>query len=199
MTTNYRQLIPLLLIIFIDSMGYFIAIPILVRVIGPESELLAFSVTETTRNLLFSLALAIMPLAAIISRPLIGYYSDRFGRKKILAYCLMGSGVGFLLPVLGFAINSFAIVVLGRLVSGVTASSQAIAQAAITDITAGKRKAFFLSMNALCMTLAMAGGSTLGGVLSDHNLVAWFSNSTPFLVAFFISDSGFNFTLEILS
>ncbi|MFI4955388.1 MAG: MFS transporter [Gammaproteobacteria bacterium] len=178
-----RQLFPLLLIIFIDSMGYFIAIPVLVRILSPENALLADSVSETTRNLLFSLALAIMPLAAIISRPIMGHLSDQFGRKKTLAICLVGSGGGFLITALGMSISSFALIVLGRLINGVAASSQAIAQAAITDLTAGKRKAFFLSINALAMTFAMAGGSALGGILSDPALVSWFSDSTPFYAA----------------
>lgn len=180
---SYKSLLPLFLIIFIDSMGYFIAIPILIRVLSPESTLLAVSVDASTRHLLFSLALAILPLAAIISRPIIGYCSDRWGRKKILLFCLIGSAGGFLLPVWGFAVNSFVWVVLGRLVSGITASSQAIAQAAITDITSGKQKAFFLSINALCMTLAMASGSVLGGLLSDNQVYYLFSDSTPFLIA----------------
>jgi MFS family permease len=182
-TLPYRQLLPLLLIIFIDSMGYFIAIPVLVRILSPEAGLLVPGVSETTRNLLFSLALAIMPLAAIISRPIIGYCSDRFGRKKILGICLLGSAGGFLLTAAGMAMSSFIFVVLGRLINGVSASSQAIAQAAISDLTQGKRKAFFLSINALAMTLAMAGGSALGGVLSDASLIAWFSDSTPFYMA----------------
>lgn len=185
-TISYRQLIPLLLIIFIDSMGYFIAIPVLIRVLNPDTLLLAGDVNETMRHMLFSVALAIMPLAAIISRPIMGYCSDRFGRKKVLSSCLIGSAVGFLLPVWGIATHSFALIVLGRLISGVTASSQAIAQAAITDITAGKSKAFYLSLNALCMTFAMAGGSALGGVLSDSTLVSWFNDGTPFLAATFL-------------
>jgi MFS family permease len=180
---TFRQLLPLLLIIFIDSMGYFIAIPVLVRVLNPDTLLLASDVSATTRNILFSVALAIMPLAAIISRPIMGYCSDRFGRKKVLSHCLVGSACGFLLPVWGIAIGSFSLIVIGRFISGITASSQAIAQAAIADITAGKSKAFYLSLNALCMTFAMAGGSVLGGVLSDPSLVSWFNDGTPFLAA----------------
>lgn len=185
---QFRQLLPLFFIIFIDSLGYFLVIPILLRLYihGPDV-ILATNTSTITRDLLYGLTIALSPLAFLIIAPIAGHFSDRFGRKKTMFYCLLAALIGFLLPILGIIKSSVSLILIGRFIAGASSSSQPIAQAAIADITEGKRKAFYLSLIGFAMTLAMVLGPLAGGYLSDHHLVSWFNVKTPYWAGFFLA------------
>jgi len=179
-----RSFIPLFLIIFIDSMGYGLVIPVLLRILqDPHGAFALATLPESTRNLIFGLGIALSPLATLLCAPIIGSLSDRWGRRGSLLMCLAGSVIGFCLPVLGVYSGSVVLLLVGRFLAGAATCSRPIAQAAVTDISTGREKAFLLSMIALAMTLAMVAGPLLGGYLSDSSLVSWFNESTPFVAA----------------
>ncbi len=175
------RLIPLFLVIFIDSLGYFLVIPVLLRLfIHGEYGLLSPSTSLTTRNLLYGITVTLSPLAFLLSAPIIGNVSDRYGRKKTMFWCLVGSFIGFILPIIGILTGSLTLLLLGRFIAGASSSSQPVAQAAIADFTTGKQKAFYLAMIGFAMTLAMVLGPLGGGYLSDSHLVRWFNVMTPY-------------------
>tara|TARA_R110000868_G_scaffold10639_4_gene51670 strand:- start:78470 stop:79702 length:1233 start_codon:yes stop_codon:yes gene_type:complete len=188
MIQQIRRLIPLLLLIFIDSVSYFIVIPVFLQLFyDPSYGLLSADVSNTTRNVLVGSAIALSKLAALIAAPLIGSLSDHLGRKKTLLICLASIIVGFALPILGIWQKSITLILLGRLISGIGTASQPIAQAAVADLATGKRKSYFLSLIAIMMTLSIIVGPLAGGYLSDKHLVAWFSIATPYWAAFLLS------------
>ena len=172
---------PLLLIIFIDSLGYMLIIPVFLRIIiQTGDEFLLGPTSEAMRNVLFGVGLAIGPFAYTIGAPFLGTWSDKWGRKKTLLLSLMVSVIGFILPVIGLCTGSLALVFAGRALAGLASSSQPLAQAAVADISEGERKAFYFGMTALAMTLSLLVGPAMGGYLSDPSLVSWFSDATPF-------------------
>jgi len=182
------SVLSLLIVIFIDSFGYFIVIPVLMRLLMPGSEsLLPADVSQAYRNVLFGIAIAISPLASLISAPIIGRLSDHYGRKPIMLICLFGSIVGFALPIFGIAISSLSLVFLGRFIAGGASSSQPVAQAAMADLSEGTQKAWYLSLMAFAMTAAMVLGPLAGGYLSDPHLVSWFNSKTPLYAACLLS------------
>lgn len=77
----------------------------------------------------------------LISSPILGRVSDKYGRKPVLMLSQVGTFVGFMM--LAFA-NSLPIIFLSRIIDGVTAGNLTIAQAAIADVTPpeGRAKAF---------------------------------------------------------
>ncbi len=180
-----RIFIPLFLIIFIDSMGYGLLIPVLLRILmNSQSEFSSASqMTPAMRNFIFGVGVALPALTYLLAAPIFGKWSDKWGRRNTLLVSLIGSLVGFLIQVLGIVVSSLTLVFVGRGLAGAASSSQPIAQAAVADISAGHQKAFYLSMIAFAMTLAMVAGPLLGGYLSDPQLVSWFNNTTPFIVA----------------
>ncbi len=179
-----RAFIPLFLIIFIDSMGYGLIIPVLLRLISQtEHEFFSSTFSEAMRNFIYGLGVAISPLAYLLFAPIVGSWSDKWGRKKTMLICLCCSCIGFILPVIGVIYGSLTLILLGRVLSGGASSSQPIAQAAVSDISSGKQKAFYLAMIAFAMTLAMVAGPLLGSYLSDPTILPLFNNTTPFLAA----------------
>ena len=182
------QLLPLLFIIFIDTVGYFIVMPVILRLFMPGSDsLLPTHTTMMTRDLLYSLTLMLSPLAFITCSPLIGHFSDRYGRKKALTYALIAACIGFLLPIIGIIKKTVCLIFIGRFIAGMSSSSQPVAQAGVTDFTTGKIRAFYLSLIGFAMTLGMVIGPLSGSYLSDHTLISWFNVTTPYAFALLLS------------
>ncbi len=176
-----RRLAPLFLIIFLDSFGYFLIIPVLLRLfIGSHTSLLPATTSEHVRNLFYGITITLSPLASLLAAPVVGYYSDRFGRKIIMLLCLFLGVFGYLLPIVGIMTRHVSLIIIGRAVAGISTNSQPVAQAAITDFTSGKQKAFFLSLIAFAMTLAMIIGPLAGSYLSDAHLAGWLNVTVPY-------------------
>lgn len=176
-----RAIIPLLFIIFIDSLGYMIAIPIFLRLLlDPHISLIPADTSISVRNILFSFSIAIGPFGYMIGAPIMGTWSDLWGRKRTLIVSLLMCSIGFLLPIFGIWQQSLPLIIVGRFIGGLASSSQSIAQSAIGDISKGKQKAWYFSLVAFAMTLSLLIGPTMGSYLSDPQLVSWFSLTTPF-------------------
>lgn len=186
--TKAGRLIPLFLVIFIDSVAYFLVIPVFLRLfLHGNYGLIPTDLPLATRNLLYGITVTLLPLAFLLTAPIIGHFSDKHGRRFTILLCLLASFAGFILPVVGIFAGSLTLVLVGRFITGAASSSQPVAQAAIADFTQGKQKAFYLSLIGFAMTLAMVLGSLGGGYLSDEHLVRWFNVMTPYWAGVILS------------
>ena len=70
--------------------------------------------------------------------PVIGGLSDRFGRRPVLLFSLLGFGIDYIL--IGFAPTIFWLFV-ARLISGITGASHTTASAYIADISEREKRA----------------------------------------------------------
>lgn len=184
---KWPRLTTLFFLIFIDSLNYFLIMPVLMRLfINNAQQLLAPSVSLATRAELFGLGVMLAPLCFLISSPFLGNLSDKYGRKKIMLGCLVGALCGYLLPIFGILQKTIAWIFIGRALTGAAMGSQPIAQAAVTDISQGPQKSFYLAMISFAMTLGMVIGPFVGSYLSDPHFSHFLSVSTPYyLGAFF--------------
>lgn len=133
--SNRLTLITLFTVVLIDAMGISIIYPILPALFFDHTGLLGPTVATSTRNIWYAVSLSVYPVGMFLGMPVIGTLSDRFGRKKMMMVCLLGSAAGYLICIGGFWINSVWVFLAGRFVSGICASSSAIAMAAIADIS----------------------------------------------------------------
>lgn len=188
MQQNNKRLLPLFLLIFIDTIGYFVVIPVVIRIfLHGDGDLIPANTPIVTRDLFYSLALMLSPLAFIICSPIIGHISDRYGRKKALIGALIAACLGFALPIIGIVKHMLSLIFIGRFIAGASSSSQPVAQAGVTDFTTGKVRAFYLSLIGFAMTLGMVVGPLSGSYLSDSHLVSWFNTTTPYAFAVILS------------
>ncbi|MGJ3495437.1 Metal-tetracycline/H(+) antiporter [Piscirickettsia salmonis] len=177
------KLFTLYSVIFLGSLGYFIVMPVYAELIlSPIQGLLPEHVDITTRRIIFSLVSAFAPLLTLCIAPFIGHLSDQLGRKKVLLFCLGLTLISFLLPITAIAISSMTLLFISNAINSIASASQPIAQAALTDISTGRMKAYLMGLSASSMTAAMSFGPALGSYLIKDSFDATFWYSALFTV-----------------
>jgi DHA1 family tetracycline resistance protein-like MFS transporter len=179
---------PLLLVLFIDGMGLSLVFPLLsTLVMDPVNSILPLHTSEGMRNITYGFIVGIAMIAWLFGASYLGDLSDQIGRRKSLLICLIGAFLGYVASALGVIVGSVSLLLLGRIVAGLTAGSQAIAQAAIVDLSTPETKARNIGFILLACSLGFMLGPLIGGVLADNQLVSWFTFTTPFYFAAIIS------------
>lgn len=103
----------------------------------------------------------------LLSGPVIGALSDRYGRKPVLLVCLSGTAVAFLL--LGVA-NSIIWIIAAVALDGITGGNMTVAYAYIADVTSPDTRARGMGMMGAAFGLGMMIGPAIGGLLSVYSL-----------------------------
>src|SRR5207248_5047832 len=111
---------------------------------------------------------------SLISTPVIGSLSDRYGRKPLLLISQAGTCAGFL--VLGTA-TSLWMVFVGRILDGITAGNLSTAQAYISDHTKPENRAKAFGVIGVAFGLGFMVGPAIGAELGK------FSLHLPFILA----------------
>ncbi|WP_445168229.1 MFS transporter [Mycolicibacterium sp. Dal123E01] len=166
------RLLPLLVVILIDSISYTIVVPILSAALLSDHPVLMATASEDTRYIVYGLALGIFEVMLLYMAPVLGEISDRKGRRVVLLACLAGAIVSFVLIGAAILANFVALLLLGRLLGGATAGSQPVAQAAAVDVSTEDRKPLALSLALLASSLGFVAGPLLGGLMSWDDNVA---------------------------
>ncbi len=108
---------------------------------------------------------AAFALAQFIATPALGAISDRVGRRMVLGLSLFGSALGY--AVLGIA-GALWMMLLARVIDGVTGANIATAQAALADVTPPGRRSRSFALIGVAMGLGFVLGPALGGVMAEH-------------------------------
>lgn len=159
---NFKQLLPILLIVFVDILGLTIIIPVLPF----------YAIAFNASPLMIGFVVATYPLMQFVFVPVLGALSDRFGRKPILAAAQLGTFSSLL--VLGFA-HSLWMLFFARAIDGITGANLATVQSAITDSTSSQNRAKGLGLIGATFGVGFVLGPVLSGIalgLSDNNYSA---------------------------
>lgn len=106
--------------------------------------------------------------------PVLGSISDRFGRRPVVLLSNFGLGLDYVVMALAPGLNWLF---LGRIVSGLTASSVPTAMAYMTDVTPPEKRASAFGMLGAAFGMGFVLGPALGGILGS------ISPRLPFWVA----------------
>jgi DHA1 family tetracycline resistance protein-like MFS transporter len=101
-------------------------------------------------------------LMQFLFSPVLGALSDRYGRRPVILLSNLGLGLDYLLmawaPTLGWLL-------VGRVVSGITAATFATASAYIADVTPPERRAGAFGMLGAAFGVGFVLGPAVGGLL----------------------------------
>ncbi|MFM5954385.1 MAG: MFS transporter [Novosphingobium sp.] len=130
----------------------------------------------------------LMALAAFFSAPILGNLSDAYGRRRVLLIALAGMAAQYV--VLAFA-GSVALIVFGRVLTGLFGGSYGPAQAAIADVTGPEDRARNFALVSAGFGVGFVLGPALGGLLVQ------FGERAPFWVALALSAGNFVYGLAL--
>jgi len=184
-----RVLSVILFAIFLDLLNNGIIVPVVPQLLanpGSPYYMLPPEVPIGYAYILLGLLIAVFPIIQFFSTPILGEYSDHYGRRKLLTFTLIGLGICFLIFAFGIVFKSIMLLFIARIVGGLTAGNIAIAQAAIADITPPHRRAARFGLIGAAYGVGFILGPVVGAVLSDSHILPWFTASTPFWFAAFL-------------
>ena len=176
MATLVRQptLLPILLVNFVGTLGFSIVLPFLV-----------FLVMKFGGNaIVYGLLAATYPAFQLIGSPVLGRWSDIFGRKKVLLLSNAGTSVGWILfllalflpfekslninlPFLGTFVFIVPLLVLflARSVDGITGGNISVANAYLADLSSDRTRSKNFGKMAISSNLGFILGPALAGIL----------------------------------
>ena len=130
--------------------------------------------------------------AKLITAPLLGYLSDRYGRRPLMRLSQTGTMLGFLCFLLAFSVagqwhlvgttvtihQGLLLLYLGKLLDGVTAGNSTVARAYVADLVPAARYSQVMGWLAATLGVAFVLGPALGSLLVAH-----YAMQLPFAVA----------------
>lgn len=117
---------------------------------------------------------AIFAVMQFLFGPVIGNLSDRFGRRPVLLISLVVMALDYLVMALA---GAMWLLVLGRIVGGITAATQSTANAYMADISAPENKAANFGLIGAAFGMGFVLGPVIGGLLAE------FGTRAPFYAA----------------
>src|SRR6266436_1582602 len=123
-----RPLLVIFLTIFVNLIGFGIIIPLLPF----------YAETFGASPIVIGLLFAVFSVCQLIAAPILGDWSDRYGRRPILIFSLAGTVVSFVMLALA---HSILMLFAARIVDGLSGGNITTARAYIGDITTDENRA----------------------------------------------------------
>ena len=149
-------MIPLLLVVVIDLIGFGIIIPLLPF----YAETFGASPQKVT------MLMVVFSLSQFIAAPIWGGLSDKYGRRLIIWVTLAGSILAYIL--LAYS-NTLYGLFIARAFAGFMAGNISTAQAYLTDITAKENRAKVMGFFGAAFGIGFILGPAIGGILAGSD------------------------------
>lgn len=155
-------LLPITLIVFVDVLGFTVVIPLLPF----------YAEAFGASPLLIGALISLYALCALVAAPVLGRWSDRYGRKPVLLVSQFGSLLGFVALALA---PSLVWLFLARALDGLTAGNIATARAYISDVTAPRDRSAAFGLIAAAFSFGYMVGPAGAGLLAQfgHQAPLW--------------------------
>lgn len=104
-----------------------------------------------------------------VAAPLLGKLGDRVGRRPVLLLSLVGQAVGYFIFAMA---GSLWMLILGRLIGGITSGNLSTSNAYIADISKPEERSKNFGLIAIAWSLGLILGPGLGGLFGQWSLEA---------------------------
>lgn len=169
MSDKRLPIIFILTTVVIDSMGIGLILPVMPDLIQ-EVEGAGLGAAAVWGGILAT----IFAIMQFLFGPIIGNLSDRYGRRPILLISLVVMALDYLLMAVA---GTIVILIIGRIIGGITAATQSTAAAYMADISEPHEKAANFGLIGAAFGVGFVLGPLMGGVLAE------FGTRAPFYAA----------------
>ncbi len=147
-----RPLLIIFLTIFVNLIGFGIIIPLLPF----------YAETFNASPIVIGLLFSVFSICQLLAAPILGDWSDRYGRRPILIFSLFGTVVSFVMLALA---HSITMLFLARIVDGLSGGNIPTARAYVADVTEPKDRARAYGLIGMAFGLGFIFGPALSGLL----------------------------------
>ncbi len=154
-----RPLLVIFLTILVNLIGFGIIIPLLPF----------YAETFGASPLVIGLLFASFSLSQLIASPVLGELSDRWGRRPVLIFSLLGTVISFVMLALA---HSLLMLFAARIVDGLSGGNITTARAYIGDISTDENRARSFGMLGAAFGLGFIIGPGLGGLFARISYTA---------------------------
>ncbi len=152
--------------LLLDVLGFGVIIPVAPKLVQSLLHSGAGGSEQEAAGIVGALAASYAAMQFLFA-PVLGALSDRVGRRPVLLFSILGSGLDYF--VMAFAPN-LAILFITRAFNGFTGASMTVASAYIADITAPDKRAGAFGMIGAAFGLGFILGPLTGGILGEVDL-----------------------------
>lgn len=123
---------------------------------------------------MFGVFATVWALMQFLCSPLLGALSDRYGRRPVILISCLGLGLDYIFMALA---PSLLLLLVGRVVSGITSATIGTSFAYIADVTRPEERAKAFGLVGMAFGLGFVVGPAIGGFLGsvDPRLPFWVS------------------------
>ena len=154
-----KPLLSIFLIVLVDVFALTLVIPLLA----------IYAETFGASPLVATLLVSTFSACQLVSGPILGRLSDRYGRKPLLLISQAGTFVGLLLMA---GAHSLAVLFVARVLDGATAGNLSLAQAYISDNTPPEKRTRAFAVIGIAFGVGFFLGPWITGYLAGYGLQA---------------------------
>ncbi len=163
---NRLPLIFILITVMLDSMGIGLIMPVMPDLIQE------LEVGDLGQAALWGgILAAIFAVMQFLFGPVIGGLSDRFGRRPVLLIALVVMAFDYVLMAVA---GTIWLLVIGRIIGGITAATQSTASAYMADISKPEDKSANFGLIGAAFGMGFVLGPLMGGLLAEYGTRAPF-------------------------
>ena len=156
----------ILVTVFVDVIGWGLIIPVMPTLIAGMKKIPVNEASSYGGWLLSAYA-----IMQFVCAPILGNLSDKYGRRPVLLFSLLGFGIDYLFLALA---PSYGWLFIGRIIAGITGASFTTASAYIADISTNETRAKNFGMIGAAFGLGFIIGPAIGGLLTGLGIRAPF-------------------------
>ena len=187
-----NPLLPILLVNFIGTLGFSIVLPFLIFLVmkfGGDA-------------VVYSLLAATYPAFQLLGSPILGKWSDVYGRKKVLLLSNAGTALGWILFLIALVIPyegtlnvnfvyfgtvmisvPLLFIFLARAIDGITGGNISVANAYLSDVSSDQNRSNNFGKMAISSNLGFILGPALAGILGGTIYGALLPVSTALILS----------------